>query len=95
MFCYALAKAVNRGWLSAARYRKVVQRGYRGILARFVRVDPTGVLSLDSVATAVGLGGNPYRDGSFVYYTSVPTETNDAKGTGAFLLASVEVAKMK
>lgn len=95
MFCYALAKAVNHGWLPAEPYRKVVRRGYRGILERFVRVDPTGALSLESVATAVGLGGNPYRDGSFDYYTAVPVETNDAKGTGAFILASVEVAKMK
>jgi unsaturated rhamnogalacturonyl hydrolase len=95
MFCYALAKAVNRGWLDAARYRPIVQRGYRSILSRFVRVDPTGVLNLESVATAVGLGGKPYRDGSFEYYTTVPVETNDAKGTGAFLLASIEIAKLK
>jgi unsaturated rhamnogalacturonyl hydrolase len=38
-----------------------------------------------------GLGGNPYRDGSYEYYLSEKVVTNDPKGVGAFLLASVEM----
>jgi hypothetical protein len=37
-----------------------------------------------------GLGGNPYRDGSYAYYTSTEVVQNDPKGVGAFLLAAVE-----
>jgi unsaturated rhamnogalacturonyl hydrolase len=37
-----------------------------------------------------GLGGDPYRDGSFDYYTSTDIVANDPKGLGAFVLASVE-----
>jgi unsaturated rhamnogalacturonyl hydrolase len=38
-----------------------------------------------------GLGGNPYRDGSFEYYMSEPVIMNDPKGIGAFLLAANEM----
>jgi unsaturated rhamnogalacturonyl hydrolase len=38
-----------------------------------------------------GLGGNPYRDGSYEYYLSEKVITNDPKGVGAFLLAANEM----
>ena len=38
-----------------------------------------------------GLGGNPYRDGSFEYYISEKVVTNDFKGVGSFILASIEI----
>ncbi len=40
-----------------------------------------------------GLGGNPYRDGSYQYYLSEKVVTNDPKGMGAFLLASTEMER--
>jgi unsaturated rhamnogalacturonyl hydrolase len=38
-----------------------------------------------------GLGGNPYRDGSFAYYMSEPVIVNDPKGIGAFINAANEM----
>jgi unsaturated rhamnogalacturonyl hydrolase len=38
-----------------------------------------------------GLGGKPYRDGSYDYYIREKVVTNDAKGVGAFLLAADEM----
>ena len=38
-----------------------------------------------------GLGGNPYRDGSYEYYLSEKVVTNDPKGVGALLLAATEM----
>ncbi len=38
-----------------------------------------------------GLGGDPYRDGSYRYYLSEKVVNNDPKGLGAFLLASSEM----
>ena len=38
-----------------------------------------------------GLGGNPYRDGSYEYYLSEKVVTNDPKGIGALLLAATEM----
>jgi unsaturated rhamnogalacturonyl hydrolase len=89
MFVYALAKGVRRGYLPA-RYLENAERGYKGILARFVRTDGADVLLTDTVK-ASGLGGNPYRDGSYAYYIGEKVVSNDPKGVGAFLLASVEM----
>jgi unsaturated rhamnogalacturonyl hydrolase len=38
-----------------------------------------------------GLGGKPYRDGSYEYYLTEPLRKNDLKGVGPFIMASVEM----
>jgi unsaturated rhamnogalacturonyl hydrolase len=93
MFVYALAKGVNNGWLDE-KYRTVATRGYDGILSQFVDIDEKGRLDLKNVCKVAGLGGKPYRDGSYAYYTSTEVVKNDPKGVGAFILASVERDKM-
>jgi unsaturated rhamnogalacturonyl hydrolase len=44
---------------------------------------------LQGTVSVSGLGGNPYRDGSYAYYTGEKVVVNDPKGIGAFLLAAV------
>jgi unsaturated rhamnogalacturonyl hydrolase len=90
MFVYALSKAVRSGWLDKAVYGTVASRGYQGLLREFVEQRADGHLDLKSVCRVAGLGGNPYRDGSYAYYTSTEVVKNDPKGIGAFLLAAVE-----
>jgi unsaturated rhamnogalacturonyl hydrolase len=90
MFVYALAKGVRQGYLPDA-YLKVAQKGYQGIVNRFVETDAGGRVSLKGTVSVAGLGGNPYRDGSYQYYLSEKVVTNDPKGVGAFLLASNEM----
>src|SRR6185295_17348752 len=90
MFVYALAKGVRNGYLPA-NYLNVAQKGYRGIVSRFIETDPGGRLSLTGTVSVGGLGGNPYRDGSYAYYLSEKIVTNDPKGVGAFLMASNEM----
>jgi unsaturated rhamnogalacturonyl hydrolase len=89
MFVYALSKGVHNGWLDKARYEAVAARGYQGILKQFV-AEESGQVSLKSICKVAGLGGNPYRDGTYDYYTSTQVVTNDPKGVGAFILASTE-----
>jgi unsaturated rhamnogalacturonyl hydrolase len=48
-------------------------------------------VSLEGNVGGAGLGGNPYRDGSYQYYISEKIVTNDPKGIGAFLMASYEI----
>ena len=48
-------------------------------------------VSLTDTVKASGLGGEPYRDGSYAYYIGEKVVTNDPKGVGAFLLASTEM----
>lgn len=90
MFVYALAKGVRKGYLSPG-YLGVAQKGYRGILRRFARTNARGQFDLEGTVSVAGLGGNPYRDGSYQYYLSEKVVINDPKGVGAFLLASNEM----
>lgn len=90
MFAYALAKGVRKGYLPNS-YLAVAQKGYRGIVGRFIKTDPGGQLNLEGTVSVGGLGGNPYRDGSYEYYLSEKVVTNDPKGIGAFLMASNEM----
>jgi unsaturated rhamnogalacturonyl hydrolase len=90
MFVYALAKGVRRGYLPAS-YRTSAERGWKGILDHFVEAGPGNGVTLKGTVKVGGLGGEPYRDGTFAYYVSEPVVSNDPKGVGAFLLASVEM----
>jgi unsaturated rhamnogalacturonyl hydrolase len=90
MFVYALQKAVRRGYLPE-KYASVAQQGYRGILSHFIQEGSAGAVTLTDTVKGAGLGGNPYRDGSYAYYIGEKVIANDPKGVGAFLLASAEM----
>ena len=90
MFVYALAKGVRLGYLDK-KYALVARKGYQGLLNTFVETAPSGALSFVGTVSAGGLGGKPYRDGSYEYYLSEPQRKNDLKGVGAFILASTEM----
>ena len=90
MFVYSLAKAVRLGYLPES-YLKVAQKGWVGIGRQFVEDAEGGGVNFKGTVSVAGLGGNPYRDGSYVYYLSEPVVTNDAKGVGAFLMAAAEM----
>jgi unsaturated rhamnogalacturonyl hydrolase len=90
MFVYALAKGVRLGYLPQT-YSPNAGRGYKGILSHFTSVAPEADFSLADTVKASGLGGDPYRDGTYAYYIGEKVATNDPKGVGAFLLASSEM----
>ena len=90
MFVYALAKGVRLGYLPEAM-RANAKRGYDGILKTFVETAPDGTINLNGTVSVGGLGGSPYRDGSYGYYLSEPIKTNDLKGAGPFIMASIEM----
>ena len=90
MFTYALAKGVRKGYLPGS-YLPVAQKGYKGIVGQFIKAGPGMQVNLDGTVSVGGLGGTPYRDGSYQYYLSEKVVTNDPKGIGAFLMASNEI----
>ncbi len=97
-FLYALAKAVNKGYLPRDRYEPVIRRGYEGLIKQFVRVNADGLTDLQRCCAVAGLGytnsaGMP-RDGSFEYYISEPIIDNDPKGTGPFIGAGIQVQQL-
>lgn len=90
MFVYAIAKAVQRGYLGQ-NWLPIAVRGFEGLVEHMVTVDEEGQVNLHGVCASAGLGGNPYRDGSFEYYTGEPIATNDLHGVGAFILAATQM----
>src|SRR5262245_4514624 len=90
MFVYALAKGVRQNILPKT-YLAVARKGYQGILEQFVKTDAQGQVNLEGTVGVAGLGGTPYRDGSYQYYVSEKVVTNDPKGIGALLMASTEM----
>jgi unsaturated rhamnogalacturonyl hydrolase len=97
MFVYALAKGVNRGYLSR-EYAIAAIKGYDGIIKNLIKDDGGGRWSLTQCCSVAGLGGSPgnskMRDGSFDYYVSEPIVNNDLKGVGPFILAGIELQSL-
>ena len=93
MFAYFLFKMLRLdlvpwdeiGWVKAA-----ADMAYHGLVGRKLREGPDGELHLSDICAVAGLGGNPYRDGSYEYYVGEPVATDDFKGVGPFILASME-----
>ncbi|RMZ59177.1 glycoside hydrolase family 88 protein [Chryseobacterium nematophagum] len=92
MFVYTMIKSVNKGYLSKS-YKSYAKKGYKGILKNLITVDKNGVVNLNKCCAVAGLGGNPYRSGSYEYYVNEEIRSNDPKGTGPFILACLEFEK--
>lgn len=92
MFMYSFAKAVNKGYIDK-QYRTVAERAYEGLMSRLIVKNEDGTLTLTQCCSVGGLGGNPYRDGSFEYYISEKIRDNDAKATGPFIMGCLELNK--
>jgi unsaturated rhamnogalacturonyl hydrolase len=92
-FTYAIAKGVRKRYLPANKIA-IAKNAYDGILNKFLK-DENGQTNLHGTVKVSGLGGKPYRDGSFEYYMSEQVIVNDPKGMGAFLLASNEMEMLK
>ena len=93
MFVYALAKGVRQGALPE-KYLATANKGWAGIQKEFIKEQTDGTLNWEGTVSVSGLGGNPYRDGSFDYYMSEKLRTNDAKGLGPAVMAAVEMESL-
>jgi len=92
MFTYAFAKGAQKGYLPE-KYLEVAEKAYAGILDNLISIEYNGVVNLNQVCGVAGLGGDPYRDGSYEYYVNEIIRPNDPKGTGPFILASLVLNK--
>lgn len=90
MLVYTIAKAARNGYIPIS-YMQNAKKGYAGIIKEFIEIDSNGQTNLKGTVTVSGLGGKPYRDGSFDYYMSEKVKVNDPKGIGAFIMCSVEM----
>ena len=93
MFVYSLAKGVRLGVLPE-KYLQTVNTGWAGIKKEFIKETADGNLDWHGTVSVSGLGGKPYRDGSFEYYMSEKIRINDAKGLGPAVMAAVEMESL-
>ena len=82
MITYAIAWSVNNGYLEK-RYASIALRGWEGIASKIL---PDG--EIDGVSA-----GTEVRE-DLAYYYCRPTPLNDPHGTGAVLLAGIEVLRL-
>jgi rhamnogalacturonyl hydrolase YesR len=83
MFTYAIAKGVNEGWLDY-RYYRVALEGWRGLLTQ---IDKNGAI--------LGVCEQTPTSDDLVFYYNKPTPYNEFHGTGALILAGIEIIKLK
>ncbi len=94
MFVYFLFKLVRLHLLSPAAGKTeaealaAARKGYEGLCSRLS--EEAGILHLSGICKVAGLGGTPYRDGSYQYYVGEPVVSDDFKGVGPFIFASLE-----
>ncbi|WP_215223711.1 glycoside hydrolase family 88/105 protein [Echinicola shivajiensis] len=94
MFTYFLLKGFSKGYLDE-KYKDAGINAYNGLINEFIREDEDGGISITNVCGVAGLGGSPYRDGSYEYYINEPIRINDPKGVGPFILASLQYELIK
>ncbi len=96
MYTYAMLKAVRLGFISKEEYLESGKKAYQGIISKLISEDVNGDISLDYICISAGLGpaNSPERDGSIKYYLTGSDAgkivSNDLKGVGPFIMASVE-----
>ncbi len=89
---YAYAKAVNKGYIDP-KYREIAHKALDGLKKTLLIENADGTLTLTRCCQVGGLGGNPYRDGSFEYYIGEKMRDNDAKATGPLIMGLLEMGE--
>ena len=93
MYCYAMAKGVRIGVLDKA-YKKEAQQVLEGLKAHKIVTNEDGTLSLIDCCAVAGLGGNPFRDGTYEYYIHERIRKDDPKGVAPLILACLELHRI-
>jgi len=82
IFTYAIAKAINEGWVDN-RYAYIAAQGWEGLSGRIMADG-----QVEGICMGTGISAATY------YYANRPTPLNDIHGLGATLLAGSEVMKL-
>lgn len=90
MFAYTFAKGAKNGYLGV-EYLTIANDVFDSILEHLVVKTEDGFITMKSICGACGLGGNPYRDGSYEYYITEKVIDNDPKGVAPFIMAAIEL----
>jgi unsaturated rhamnogalacturonyl hydrolase len=83
MFTYAIARAVNKGYIDTS-YASIARRGWAGVITK---IRPDGQIEGVCAGTAIG--------DDLEFYYKRPTPINDIHGIGAVLLAGAEMLHLQ
>ena len=92
MFTYAFAKGAKRGHLPD-KFSDISETVFQSIIKNFIKTGEDGLPTMTNICGSAGLGGTPYRDGSYSYYVHEKQVDNDPKGVAPFILAAIELNK--
>ena len=73
--------------------RPSIMADLNSLTSLLIKKGEDGEISITQACAVAGLGGNPYRDGSYSYYVNERKKDNDPKATGSFILAALELDK--
>lgn len=90
MYIYAFARGARKGYLDQ-KYLEIAREAFDDMLDQFIIRDEDGLISMIDINGSCGLGGNPYRDGSYEYHINERIVKNDSKGVAPFILAAIEL----
>jgi len=90
MFIYVFAKEAHKGYLDG-KYLTIAETAFDNLIKELITTDKEGFLTMHNICGGCGLGGNPYRDGSYEYYINEKRIDNDPKGVAPFILAALEL----
>jgi unsaturated rhamnogalacturonyl hydrolase len=90
MYAYAFARGARKGYLDK-KYLEIANSAFDGIIKELITVDEKGLVTMHNICGGCGLGGNPYRDGTYEYYVNEKRFDNDTKGVAPFIMAAIEL----
>jgi unsaturated rhamnogalacturonyl hydrolase len=94
MFTYFLLKASNKGYIDKS-YVHSAEKGFAGVVKQFIKTDGKEMVTITQVCAVAGLGGNPYRDGSYEYYINEKKRDNDPKAVGPFIMMALQFEELE
>ena len=93
MFSYSLLKGVRMGYLSPD-LKDWARSTYEGFLDYFLYTDEQGLPAIKDCCEVAGLGGKENRSGDYEYYINEKRRSNDPKGVGPYINASLEYDRL-
>lgn len=93
MFTYTYLKAARRGYIDPVM-STYGQELYQKLVATFIEENEDGTISLKDCCAVAGLGGKENRSGDYNYYINEKRCSDDPKGVGPFIWASLEMERI-
>lgn len=95
MFIYYMVKGSKLAVFNEQDIVQIAEDAFIALSEQKLYKDKHGCIHLGGICKVAGLGGTPYRDGSFSYYINEPVVEDDFKGVGPYLLAATELYTVK